>query len=124
MYKRTATFVLLAGILLAISGAVTSDTVYAANGTSGNETVNDSHELTNFGSRDPHDLIYFGYRTVNTGGRGDLVFQKEPGGAFLSDYRYGDGSEIYVNLYWREKGYTLAYSNGTYGFVDAGYIIW
>ena len=73
---------------------------------------------------DPHNLSDFGYRTVVTGGRGDLVFQTEPGGSFLSDYRYSDGESIYVNLTWRENGYTLAYENGVFGFVDAGYINW
>ena len=75
-------------------------------------------------SYDPHTLSDFGYRTVKTGGRGNLVFQSEPGGSVISGYSYPDGSRIYVNLYWREKGYTLAYENGVYGFVDAGYIDW
>ena len=73
---------------------------------------------------DPHSLSYFGYRTVNTDGRGNLVFQNSPGGSFLNNYSYKNGDTIYVNLYWREKGYALAYSNGTYGYVDARYINW
>ena len=76
------------------------------------------------GGYDPHNLSDFGYRTVYTAGRGNLVFQKEPGGSFLSDHSFPDGSQIYVNLSWREKGYTLAYDNGTYGYVDASYINW
>ena len=73
---------------------------------------------------DPHTLSDFAYRTVYTGGRGALVFQTEPGGSFLSAHQYYDGDSIYVNLYFREKGYALAYDNGTYGFVDASYISW
>ncbi len=73
---------------------------------------------------DPHNLSDYGWRTVNTGGRGALVFQTEPGGSFLSDHQFYDGDQIYVNLSWREKGYSLAYDNGTYGFVDASYINW
>ena len=73
---------------------------------------------------DPHTLSDFGYRTVRTGGEGNLVFQTEPGGSVVSGHSYSDGSTIYVNLYWREKGYTLAYDNGVYGYVDAGYIDW
>ncbi len=73
---------------------------------------------------DPHDLTDFGYRTVNTGGRGCLVFQSAPAGSVISGYQYWDGDQIYVNLYWREKGYTLAYAGGVYGYVDASYINW
>ncbi|MBR2764713.1 MAG: hypothetical protein IKE03_01855 [Blautia sp.] len=73
---------------------------------------------------DPHTLSDFGYRTVTTGGRGCLVFQTEPAGSVISGYQYWDGDQIYVNLYWREKGYTLAYSDGVYGYVDASYINW
>ena len=73
---------------------------------------------------DEYDLSSFGYRPVNTRGRGALVFQTAPGGSFLSDYRYTDGDSIYVNLSWRENGYALAYENGVYGYVDASYIDW
>ena len=77
-----------------------------------------------FADYDPHNLNDFGWRTVSTGGRGSLVFQEEPGGAVMSGYEYWSGDSIYVNLYWREKGYTLAYQDGMYGFVDASYIDW
>ncbi|MBR2527567.1 MAG: hypothetical protein IKE58_03720 [Blautia sp.] len=76
-------------------------------------------------SIDPHDLSYFGYRTVRTNSPSDcLVFQSEPAGAFMSDYKFWNGDSIYVNLTWRERGYTIAYQNGVYGFVDASYINW
>ena len=73
---------------------------------------------------DPHNLDDYGYRTVSTEGRGNLIFQTEPGGSFMNDYQYRDGDTIYVNLYWRENGYAIAYQNGVYGYVDAGYINW
>lgn len=73
---------------------------------------------------DPHDLSNYAYRTVVTGGKGALVFQKSPGGSFMYDYEFWDGDQIYVNTVWRENGYALAYQNGTYGFVDASYINW
>ena len=71
-----------------------------------------------------HDLSGYGYRTVKTGGRGNLVFQTEPGGSFLSDHSFANGDSIYVNLTYREKGYAIAYDRGTYGYVDASYIDW
>ena len=74
---------------------------------------------------DPHNLADFAYRTVSIApGLGSLVFQTEPGGSFLSDHTFWSGDQIYVNIYWRENGYALAYDNGTYGYVDAGYIDW
>lgn len=75
-------------------------------------------------SYDPHNLDDFVYKTVNTKGPGNLVFQTDPGGAFMYDHQYSTGSQIYVNAYWRENGYALAYDNGEYGFVDAQYIVW
>ena len=77
-----------------------------------------------YAAYDPHNLNDFGYRTVSTGGRGSLVFQTEPGGTVIKGYEFWSGDSIYVNLYWREKGYTLAYKDGVYGFVDASYIDW
>ena len=35
-----------------------------------------------------------------------------------------DGDRIFVNVDYRERGYALAYKNGVYGYVDAGYIDW
>lgn len=75
-------------------------------------------------SSDPYSLSNFGYRAVATGGQGNLVFQTSPGGSFMNSHSFGDGSYIYVNLTWRSQGYALAYDNGTYGYVDAGYIDW
>ena len=71
-----------------------------------------------------YDLDNFGYRTVDTGGRGNLVFQSSPGGSFMREYSYRDGERIYVNLDWRQDGYAIAYANGDYGYVDARYIDW
>ena len=73
---------------------------------------------------DEYDLSNFGYRPVETRGRGALVFQTSPGGSFLSDYKYRDGDSVYVNLNWRKNGYALAYEDGVYGYVDASYINW
>lgn len=71
-----------------------------------------------------YDLDNFGYRTVRTRGRGNLVFQSSPGGSFMREYSYRDGDRIYVNLDWRQDGYAIAYADGDYGYVDAGYIDW
>ena len=70
------------------------------------------------------NLSNFGYRTVNTKGRGALVFQTEPDGSFMYDYQFNDGDEIYVNINWRQDGYAIACKNGVYGYVDASYISW
>jgi len=71
-----------------------------------------------------YDLDNFGYRTVRTRGRGNLVFQSSPGGSFMREYSYRDGDRIYVNLDWRQDGYAIAYADGDYGYVDASYIDW
>jgi len=76
------------------------------------------------GSDDVHDLDNFVYRTVRVSGRGALVFQRTPRGAFMYDHQFYDGDEIFVNEYYRESGYALAYEDGSYGYVDAGYIDW
>jgi hypothetical protein len=55
---------------------------------------------------------------------GALVFQKTAGGTFMSKYKFYDGDRIFVNVYYREKGYALAYKSGAYGYVDARYIDW
>ncbi|MDO5702615.1 MAG: hypothetical protein Q4G47_04605 [Lachnospiraceae bacterium] len=75
-------------------------------------------------SDDRYELSNYVYRTVDTDGRGALVFQKTPDGSFMNDYQYNDSDTIYVNKYWRSKGYAIAYSGGTYGYVDADYIDW
>ena len=73
---------------------------------------------------DKYDLDNFGYRTVKTRGRGNLVFQSKPGGSFMSEYSFKNGDRIFVNLDWRQDGYAIAYKNGDYGYVDASYIDW
>ena len=70
------------------------------------------------------DLDNFRYRTVKIKGRGALVFQRQPRGSFMYDYKYYDGDEICVNVYYRDRGYAIAYERGTYGYVDASYIDW
>ena len=76
------------------------------------------------GGDDVHDLDNFVYRTVEIDNGGALVFQRTPRGAFMYDHKFYDGDEIFVNEYYRESGYALAYENGSYGYVDAGYIDW
>lgn len=76
------------------------------------------------GGSDKFDLSNFDYRYVDSSGRGSLVFQKAPRGKFMSGHKFYDGDMIYVNLYWRESGYSIAYENGEYGYVDASYIDW
>lgn len=73
---------------------------------------------------DKYDLDNFGWRSVDSHGRGSLVFQKAPAGKFMSNHKFYTGDEIYVNLYYRESGYAFAYDNGEYGYVDASYIDW
>lgn len=75
-------------------------------------------------SSNPYDLSNYGYRYVTTKGRGPLVFQKEPYGSFLRDFKYYDDDLVFVNLTYRTGMYALAYENGTYGYVDASYIDW
>lgn len=75
-------------------------------------------------SDDRFNLSNFDYRRVYSNGRGSLVFQKSPKGAFMSGYKFHDGDDIYVNLYWRSQGYAIAYYNGVFGYVDASYIDW
>ena len=73
---------------------------------------------------DVHDLDNFEYRYVDIDNGGALVFQKTAGGTFMSKYKFYDGDRIFVNVYYREKGYALAYKSGAYGYVDARYIDW
>ena len=71
-----------------------------------------------------YELMNYGFRLVDTDGRGALVFQSSPDGSFMNRYQFSDGEPIYVNLNWREDGYGIAYEDGVYGYVDAGYINW
>ena len=73
---------------------------------------------------DRWDLANYEYRYVVTKGRGALIFQTEPRGSFLKDFKFYDGDQICVNVNWRQDGYAIAYQNGTYGYVDASYISW
>lgn len=73
---------------------------------------------------DRYDLYNYYYMNVQTKGRGALVFQKAPNGAFMYDYQFRDGDQIFVNLFWRQGSYAIAYSGGVYGYVDASYIDW
>ena len=73
---------------------------------------------------DVHDLDNFEYRYVDIDNGGALVFQRTPRGEFMYKYKFYDGDRIFVNVDYREGGYALAYKNGVYGYVDAGYIDW
>ena len=73
---------------------------------------------------DKYDLSNYGYRRVESKGRGSLIFQKSPRGSFMKNHKFYDGDQIYVNLNWREDGYAMAYEGGEYGYVDASYINW
>jgi len=75
-------------------------------------------------SNEAKDFSDYDYRKVVTRGRGNLVFQKTPGGMFMNDHSFKNGAWIYVNLYWRKDGYAVAYEDGVYGYVDASYIRW
>lgn len=83
---------------------------------------------SNYTDYDPaysvYDLYYYDYYRVVTYGRGSLVFQSQPRGSFMSNHRFNDGDWIYVNPYYREGNYVLAYDNGEYGYVDVSYIDW
>ena len=120
--KRTTVALLALVFLLSLFGGA------AQAGAEANGAVRDNASTRSYietcDSSDRYDLDDFGYRTVNTGGRGSLVFQKSPGGAFMSGHSFRDGERIYVNLYWRKDGYAIAYEDGDYGYVDASYISW
>lgn len=73
---------------------------------------------------DKYDLSNFGYRYVDSKGRGSLVFQKSPRGKSMKGHKFYTGDRIYVNIHWRQDGYAIAYENGEYGYVDASYIDW
>jgi len=76
------------------------------------------------GYSDKYDLNQYEYRPVITKGRGKLVFQTSPQGSFMSEHKFTDGDWVYVNIYWRDEGYAIAYEDGEYGYVDASYIDW
>ena len=76
------------------------------------------------GSGGAKDLSVYEYRVVDSRGRGSLVFQKSPRGSFMYGHRFYDGDWIYVNPYWRQDGYAMAYDDGEFGYVDASYIDW
>ena len=73
---------------------------------------------------DKYDLSNFGWRYVDSKGRGSLVFQKAPRGKSMKGHKFYTGDQIYVNLNYRENGYGIAYEDGEYGYVDASYIDW
>ncbi len=73
---------------------------------------------------DKYDLDNYGWRYVDSKGRGSLVFQKAPRGKAMQGHKFYTGDMIYVNLYYRENGYGIAYEDGEYGYVDASYIDW
>ena len=61
---------------------------------------------------DRYDMDDFGYRTVKTRGRGKLVFQTRPRGAFMSEHSFSNGERIFVNVDCLEGGYALTCRNG------------
>jgi len=81
-------------------------------------------ENTTSASSDRYDLSQYGYLSVITKGRGALFFQSSPRGSFMSNHKFRDGDQVYVNLNWQNNGYAIAYENGEYGYVDASYIDW
>ena len=124
--RRTMVALLATAIsLMLFAGACQAETVLLAeaNGAVRGSAVTGDYIETCSGDY-RYDLDDFGYRKVRTGGRGSLVFQESPGGAFMSEHSFRDGEYIYVNLYWRRDGYAIAYEDGDYGFVDARYIYW
>ena len=102
--------------------AAIEESFYQADGD--NNAPDTGNTYKNIVIDDRFDLSNYDYRTVSTGGKGTLVFQTAPNGAFMNDFQYATGENIYVNLYWRQNGYAIAYRNGTYGYVDASYILW
>lgn len=71
------------------------------------------------------DLRNYGWRTVQgTTGDRKLVFRKTHTGGYMSNHKFAEGEQIFVNLTWREGGDAIAYDNGTYGYVQAKYIAW
>lgn len=69
-----------------------------------------------------HNLNNFIYRTVVNLPVGTcLQMQMTPNGPFMSQMYY-NGEAIFVNKFFSEAGYLLAFRNGIYGFVDARYV--
>ena len=68
-----------------------------------------------------HNLNNFVYRTVVVPAGTLLVMQNSPGGSFMST-SYSNGESIFVNSFFSQAGYLLAFKNGIYGFVDAKYV--
>ena len=68
-----------------------------------------------------HNLNNFTYRTVVVPAGTQLVMQNTPGGSFMST-SYTNGEPIFVNSFFSQAGYLLAFKNGIYGFVDAKYV--
>lgn len=70
-----------------------------------------------------HNLNNFTYRTVCNLPVGTfLQMQNSPNGGFLSPM-YSNGQPIFVNSFFSEGGYLLAFRDGIYGFVDAKYVM-
>ena len=68
-----------------------------------------------------YNLNSFVYRTVSVPEGTLLVMQERPRGGFLPTYYY-NGESIFVNAYYIESGYLIAYKDGNYGYVDAQYV--
>jgi hypothetical protein len=77
----------------------------------GSNTVDEIHNLNNFTYRTVVNLPIGTY----------LQMQATPNGPFMSQM-YNNGESIFVNKFFSEAGYLLAFRNGIYGFVDARYV--
>ncbi len=71
--------------------------------------------------REVCNLNYFVYKTVSVPPGTLLCMQEKPGGAFMYPY-WNDGDSIFVNPYYIERGYMIAYKGGDLGYVDAKYV--
>ena len=70
-----------------------------------------------------HNLKNFVTRTVGGLPAGTyLQMQVRPNGPFMRQM-YSNGEPIFVNAFYSESGYLLAFKNGIYGFVDAKYVL-
>ena len=67
------------------------------------------------------NLGNYDYRTVYVPAGTLLVMQDNPGGGFMP-VSYVNGESILVNRFFSQRGYLLAYKNGTYGYVDGSYV--
>ncbi len=72
-------------------------------------------------SNEVFNLNNFVYRSVYVPAGTLLVMQDRPGGGFMP-ISYSNGESIFVNAYYSEAGYLVAYKAGTYGYVDAKYV--